>query len=45
VDVPEALGMLAPRPLTIYTSQTAAFARTASIYGVTGGRLTTQPLP
>jgi pimeloyl-ACP methyl ester carboxylesterase len=45
LDVPEALGLLAPRPLTIHTSQPAAFARTASIYGVAGGTLTTQPLP
>jgi cephalosporin-C deacetylase-like acetyl esterase len=45
LDVPEALGMLAPRPLTIYTSQETAFARTASIYGVAGRTLRTQPLP
>ena len=31
LDVPEALGMLAPRPLTIYTGQASAFARTASL--------------
>jgi dienelactone hydrolase len=45
LDIPEALGMLAPRPLTIHTSQPTAFARTASIYGVAGGTLTTQSLP
>jgi hypothetical protein len=42
LDVPDALGMLAPRPLTIHTSQNAAFARTASIYNVAGGTLKTQ---
>jgi dienelactone hydrolase len=45
LDVPEELGMLAPRPLTIYTSQPAAFARTASIYSVAGGTLITESLP
>jgi len=45
LDVPEALGLLAPRPLTIYTSQETAFARTTSIYGVAGRTLRTQPLP
>jgi cephalosporin-C deacetylase-like acetyl esterase len=44
LDVPEALGMLAPRPLTIHTAQPTAFARTASIYAVAGGTLTTQSL-
>jgi Zn-dependent protease len=45
LDAPEALGLLAPRPLTMYTSQDAAFARTASICGVAGGTLRTQSLP
>jgi hypothetical protein len=45
LDVPEALGLLAPRPLTIHTAQESAFARTASIYGVTGGTLRIQSLP
>lgn len=45
LDVPDALGMLAPRPLTIYTLHDSAFARTASIYGVAGGTLRTQSLP
>jgi hypothetical protein len=45
LDVPEALGLLAPRPLTIHTAQAWAFARTASIYDVAGGTLTTQSLP
>ncbi len=45
LDVPEALGMLAPRTLTIRASQENAFARTASLYALTGGTLRTQPLP
>ncbi|MGO8700623.1 MAG: hypothetical protein ACLQVY_23280 [Limisphaerales bacterium] len=45
LDVPEALGMLAPRPLTIYTGQASAFARTASLYGMAGGTFQTHPLP
>jgi hypothetical protein len=45
LDVPDALGLLAPRPLTIYTGQDRAFARTASIYSVAGGILSIQSLP
>jgi cephalosporin-C deacetylase-like acetyl esterase len=45
LDVPDALGMLAPRSLTIRTAQAQAFARAASIYGVAGGTLKTEPLP
>lgn len=45
LDVPEALGLLAPRPLTIRTANASAFARTASIYGVAGGKLSLEPLP
>jgi cephalosporin-C deacetylase-like acetyl esterase len=45
LDVPEALGLLAPRPLTLHTPQPAAFARTASLYGVAGGTLTTESFP
>ena len=45
LDVPETLGLLAPRPLTIHTAQESAFARTASIYSVAGGILTTRALP
>jgi hypothetical protein len=45
LDVPDALGMLAPRPLTIHTARDGAFARTASIYGVAGGTLKIQALP
>jgi hypothetical protein len=44
LDVPEALAMLAPRPLTIYASPSAAFTRTATIYGVVGGMLRTEQL-
>ena len=36
LDVPAALGMLAPRQLTIQTSNKAAFARTISIYATAG---------
>ena len=43
LDVPDALGLLAPRPLTIHTSQDAAFARTASIYRLAGETLKTKP--
>jgi hypothetical protein len=32
IDVPDALGLLAPRSLTICTSRPEAFSRTASIY-------------
>jgi cephalosporin-C deacetylase-like acetyl esterase len=45
LDVPDALGLLAPRPLTIYTGQDRAFARTASIYSVAGGVLRIQSPP
>ena len=45
LDVPDALGMLAPRPLTIHTARDGAFARTASIYSVAGGILRIQSLP
>jgi len=45
LDVPDALGMLAPRPLTIQTSQNGAFVRTAEIYRVAGGTLRIQSLP
>jgi cephalosporin-C deacetylase-like acetyl esterase len=45
IDVPDALGMLAQRPLTIHTVQDHAFVRTASIYSVAGGILRIQSLP
>jgi cephalosporin-C deacetylase-like acetyl esterase len=45
LDVPDALGLLAPRPLTIHTSHESSFARTASIYSVAGGTLRTRSHP
>jgi cephalosporin-C deacetylase-like acetyl esterase len=36
LDIPEAMGCLAPRPLTLIGAQDAAFARTAAIYQVAG---------
>ena len=39
LDVPEALGLLAPRPLTIHTDQPNAFAATDAIFRVAGGTL------
>lgn len=42
LDIPEALGLLAPTPLTIIGGQDAAFDRTAEIYRLAGaeGKLT-----
>jgi cephalosporin-C deacetylase-like acetyl esterase len=45
LDVPEAFGLLAPRPLTIATSQAAAFDRTQSLYRAGGGNFKLEPLP
>jgi hypothetical protein len=45
VDVPEALALLAPRPLTICTADPEAFNATAAVYPVAGGTLTMRPLP
>jgi hypothetical protein len=39
-DIPEALGLLAPRPLTIRTGTPAAFETTAQIYRAAGGSAT-----
>ncbi len=39
VDVPEALGMLAPRPLTIVTDRPEAFATTAALYRACGAEV------
>jgi dienelactone hydrolase len=36
-DVPDALGLIAPRPLTIRTDQPKAFARTAAAYEAAAG--------
>lgn len=45
LDVPEAFGLLAPRPLTIATSQAKAFDRTQSLYRTGGGNLKLESLP
>lgn len=45
LDVPEAFGLLAPRPLTITTSPSASFDRTEAIYRVAGGTLKREPSP
>jgi cephalosporin-C deacetylase-like acetyl esterase len=45
LDVPEAFGLLAPRPLTIYTSQTGEFDSTVSLFRAGDGTLKVLPLP
>ena len=45
LDIPEGLGLLAPRPLTIHTAKAEAFERTAAIYRAAGGELKFGPLP
>ena len=45
LDIPEALGLLAPRPLTIHTARPAAFDTTAACYRVGGGLFRREPLP
>jgi hypothetical protein len=45
LDVPEAFGLLAPRPLTIATSQATAFDRTQSLYRIGGGNFKLEPRP
>jgi cephalosporin-C deacetylase-like acetyl esterase len=45
LDVPDAFGMLAPRPLTIATAQGNAFDRTRALYRMAGGTLKTEALP
>jgi len=45
LDVPDALGLLAPRPLTIATAQRAAFDRTEAIYRAGGGSVVFQGAP
>lgn len=45
LDVPEALGLLAPLPLSIYTSDQNAFERTRAIYQAATGTLDLRPLP
>jgi hypothetical protein len=39
LDVPDALGLLAPRPLRILTGKKEAFERTAKMYAAVGGKL------
>ena len=36
LDIPEALGLLAPRPLTLINAKDKAFDRTAEIYRLAG---------
>jgi len=45
LDIPEAFGLLAPRPLTILASQSPGFDITASIYRVAGGTFKMKPFP
>ena len=35
-DVPDALGMIAPRPLTVYGCRPESLAKTAAIYAAAG---------
>src|SRR5262249_41048338 len=44
-DLPEMLGLLAPRPLTIYTARSDDFALTAGIYHLAGHELVRQAWP
>ena len=43
IDVPEALGMLAPRALTVVSTEKTAFETTRSLYNVAGGRFSMEP--
>jgi hypothetical protein len=43
LDIPEALALLAPRPLTIFTGQSAAFSTTESLYRLNGATCDIQP--
>jgi hypothetical protein len=45
LDIPQALGLLAPRPLTVHTGQAQVFASTAALYRVAGGPLTMTAVP
>lgn len=42
-DIPESLGLLAPRKLTIQTTNSEAFRNTASIYRAAGGTVSISP--
>jgi dienelactone hydrolase len=44
LDISEALGLLAPRRLTIHTNQPDAFQRTSAIYRAAGGQVTVDGL-
>jgi hypothetical protein len=43
LDVPDALGLLSPRSLTIHTAQANAFDRTKEMYGIGGGTVNFAP--
>ncbi|HEY0551511.1 MAG TPA: acetylxylan esterase [Verrucomicrobiae bacterium] len=45
LDVPDALGLLAPRPLTIHTAEANTFDRTVSIYRAAGAAVKFSALP
>jgi hypothetical protein len=45
LDVPEAFGLLAPRPLHITTSQATAFDRVRKLYDLGGGSLKMRAMP
>jgi dienelactone hydrolase len=45
LDIPEALGLLAPHPLTIYTDKKDSFANTLAIYNAAGAKIDFQPRP
>ena len=43
LDIPEALGLLAPRPLTLFTAKSASFQATEALYHLAGGKLKIEP--
>ena len=45
LDIPDAFALLAPRPVTIFTAQRAAFDRTEKINGISGGNCKFGDLP
>lgn len=45
LDIPEALGLLAPRPVRVYASQPQPFDRTAELHRLAGGDFTVRPVP
>jgi dienelactone hydrolase len=45
LDIPESLGLLAPRRLTIQTKQPGAFDRTAAMFRAAGGQVTVADTP